>query len=254
MWSWCGYGYGYEFVEGVSYAVRLEFDYPSGDRSGIVPIVCSVKAGGEPKFGKLFEGFAVTAQTGGACTANRVSRAGFLGEASFDTLTGEYAVMRIEADIGPTVDGVAVAVERVFEVARTTRPIAYPSAPVVTGEVGAQRIVFGGVTVAVPRHYTATVSGNTVLLALNDFARPVVSDGDGDKKAIAVGETTVSLHIGNAIEGLFYRVVSAAALGDEWTPVTEFLPVSDFTVDRKATDTSAFYKIEVSDVQVGKSE
>ena len=243
---------GYEFVEGVSYAVRLEFDYPSGERNGMVPLVCSVKSADEPAFVKLFEGFAVTAQTGGACTASRVSRAGFLGEASFDSLTGEYAVMRIKADVGPTVDGVPVAVERVFEAARTTRPIAYPSAPVVTGEVGAQKIVFGGVTVAVPRHYTATVSGNTVVLTLNDFARPVISDGDGDKKAISVGETTVSLHISNAIEGLFYRVVSASTLGDEWTPVTEFLPVADFTVDRKAADVSAFYKIEVSDVQKEK--
>ena len=242
----------YKFVEGVSYVVRLEFDYPTGAQDRAVPLVCLVKAADEQTFVKLFEGFAVTAQTGGACTANRVSRAGFLGEAPFDSLMGEYAVMRIKADVDPTVDGVAVAAERVFEAARTTRPIAYPSAPVVTGEVGAQKIVFGGVTVAVLRHYTATVSGNTVMLTLNDFARPVISDGDGDKKAISVGETTVSLHISNAIEGLFYRVVSASTLGDEWTPVTEFLPVADFTVDRKVTDTSAFYKIDVSDVQKEK--
>ena len=58
----------------------------------------------------------------------------------------------------------------------------------------------------------------------------------------------------NVIEGLFYRVVSAAVLGDEWTPVTEFLQVADFTVDRKAADVSAFYKIEVSDVQEEQEE
>ena len=139
-----------------------------------------------------------------------------------------------------------------LETANSAKPIEYPSAPTLSGEVGAQTIAFGGVSVPVPRHYTATLSGNTVTLALNDFARPVLADSDGDKKAIAVGETTVTLHVGQRIDGLYYRVVTTTALGGEWTPVTEFLPVADFTVDRKEADKSAFYKIETSDVRGGK--
>ena len=148
----------------------------------------------------------------------------------------------------PTVDGEPVDPAEVFTLAKSTKPIVYPSAPELTGEVGAQTIAFGGVSVNVPRYYTATLSDNTVTLALNDFARPVLEDSDDDKKAIAVGETTVSLHVGKRIAGLFYRVVTTTALGGDWVPVTAFLPVGDFTVDRKATDTSAFYKIEVSDI------
>ena len=81
-----------------------------------------------------------------------------------------------------------------------------------------------------------------------------VGFGDGRERGAAgvsdrsVGETTVTLHVGQRIDGLFYRVVAATELGGEWTPVTEFRQAADFTVDRKATDTSAFYKIEVSDV------
>ena len=62
----------------------------------------------------------------------------------------------------------------------------------------------------------------------------------------------MTLHVGQRIDGLFYRVVAATELGGEWTPVTEFLPVGDFTVDRKATDTSAFYMIEVSDTNTAR--
>ena len=148
----------------------------------------------------------------------------------------------------PTVDGRPVESAEVFETARTTKPIVYPSAPALTGEVGEQTIVFEGVSVKVPRHYTVTLAGMTVTLALNDFARPVLEDSDDDKKAISVGETTVTLHVGRRIDGLYYRVVMTRALGGEWTPVTAFLPVGDFTVDRKETDASAFYKIEVSDI------
>ena len=58
----------------------------------------------------------------------------------------------------------------------------------------------------------------------------------------------MTLHVGNRIEGLFYRVITTTSLDGDWKPVTEFLPVADFTVDRVKTDSVAFYKIEVSDV------
>ena len=61
----------------------------------------------------------------------------------------------------------------------------------------------------------------------------------------------MTLHIGQRIEGLFYRVVSTTELGGDWTPVTEFQSGADFTVDRVKTDGAAFYKIEVSDLNVG---
>ena len=151
----------------------------------------------------------------------------------------------------PKVDGKEVEPDAVFETATSAKPIVYPEGTLVkvSGAVGEQTIEFGGKTVDVPRHYTVEANGQTVSLVLNDFARPVWFDGEGGEKAIAVGETKVSLHVEPSIDGLYYRVVSATGLGGDWMPVGsgEFTQEVDFEVERNPQDPAAFYKVEVSD-------
>ena len=156
-------------------------------------------------------------------------------------------VLRIVSSVRPTVGGETVDADKVFTKAKSTKPIIYPSKPTLTGEAGAQRIVFGGKTVAVPAHYTATLTDNTVSIALNDNARPVLADGDGDTRAIGIGDAEVTLHIGNRIEGLLYSVLKANDLNGDWAELTAPAATSDFTVERKSAEAAAFYMIKVSD-------
>lgn len=166
------------------------------------------------------------------------------------TVGEEGGLAMLKLVLGPcaSVGGRKIDCAHVFEVANSRVPIVYPTDPVLGGEIGAQTIDFEGTTVKVPIYYTATLSGTTVTLELNDNARPRIADGDGDKKAIAVGETSVSLHIANPIDGFLYRVVTAKTLADEWIPVTEFTSDSDFDIEREKDAKAAFYRIEVTDV------
>ena len=156
-------------------------------------------------------------------------------------------LLRITAQDRPTVDGETVEADKVFAKAKSTKPIVYPSKPTLTGEAGVQRIVFGGKTVAVPAHYTATLAGNTVTIALNDNAKPVLADGEGEKRAIIIGDAEVTLHIGNLIDGLLYSVLKANDLNGDWTELTKPAATSDFTVERPSTEAAAFYTIKVTD-------
>lgn len=98
----------------------------------------------------------------------------------------------------PTVDGETVAAALVFTKATTRSPIVYPSSPVISGEPGSQTIAYNGVTVNVPKFYTATLDadGKTVTLELNEFAKPIIAEtpASGSQEAIPaleIGETTV---------------------------------------------------------------
>ena len=154
----------------------------------------------------------------------------------------------------PTVDGKEVEPDKVFDTAASTKPIVYPAGSTVTlsGEVGAQKIAYGGKSVDVPRYYTATLSGNVVSLALNDFAKPVFRNeaGEEEKSGIVVAaDGTVSLHIANVESKLTYTLVASASLD---TPVADWTTVAgptkgacDFTDTTKSD--ARFYRVVVTD-------
>ena len=155
----------------------------------------------------------------------------------------------------PTVDGEPVVPADVFTKANSQKStIVYPDNSVtVSGTTPAQKIVFGGTTVDVPAYYTATKSGATVTIAFNGNEKPVVADGEGDTKAIVVGETSVSIHVGNAYATLWYRLLKATDLKGDWAPVGEFTKAeADFAATRAASESAAFYKVEVTDVPPAK--
>ena len=185
----------------------------------------------------------------------------------FGTADGEYAgAQRIHADgselVGkrdsaklvwataseprPTVGGQEVEPDKVFDLAREAKPITYPSAPEVSWAEGSQRIDFGSVSVEVPRHYTASLEGNVVSIALNRNAAPTIADSDGgEKKGIALKDGQVKIHFEPQAEGLFYTLETATEPQGEWTAVVGPQAETDFAVP--VDGEKRFYRIKVTD-------
>ena len=146
----------------------------------------------------------------------------------------------------PSVAGENVAPAEVFTKAREAKSIVYPSEPTVTGDVGSQVISFGGVDVDVPDYYTATLSDTTVTLALNDNAKPVVTDED-ETPGIEIVDGKVRIHLGNVRSALYYTILTSASLDAvEWTPCgAAEQGQDDFEYD--ASGETRFYKASVRD-------
>lgn len=159
----------------------------------------------------------------------------------------------------PTVNDNPIAADKVFDEARVSKPITYPSAPELTGEVGSQKITWNDVSVNVPKYYTASVNGNVVSLKLNQFAIPVIAnetddDGNITIAAVKVTDGKVALHLENTYETLYYAITSSTTLGDDasWTlyDTSAETPVytlgkTDFEFD--AGDAVRFFKAAVAD-------
>lgn len=154
----------------------------------------------------------------------------------------------------PTVDGQTVEPAEVFEAANSARPIVYPSAPTLAGGIGAQTIAFGGVTVAVPVYYTATLDGSTVSLALNEKAVPRIANEDATQAFELTADGKVKIHLTQVHPGLYYALETCEKLGDTWTRGAFVQGQSDFTV--KCVGDSGFYRVavqdEVADVEAGR--
>ncbi len=150
------------------------------------------------------------------------------------------------SDLLPQVAGEDVAAADVFTKAKTTKSIVYPTAPTITGDEGAQVISFGGVDVNVPDYYTATLTGTTVTLALNDNAKPAIAN-EGTTPGIELVGGKVRLHLSNVKGGLYYTILSATSLDGDWTPCgAAGLGQANFEYD--AISTTRFYKAAVTDV------
>ena len=182
-----------------------------------------------------------------------------------DTATVAFAVtgdrkcldmtVTFPAQTFPTVDGEPVDSAAVFTKANSQKPtIVYPDETVtVRGMPPAQTISYGGTTVDVPAYYTATKSGPRVTIDFNENAKPVIADDESCAEAISVGETSVSIHIGNAFSTLYYRLRKATDLHGDWMPIGVFEKAkADFTASRAASESAAFYKVDVTDVPPGK--
>ena len=160
------------------------------------------------------------------------------------------------AEVGiPNVGGAGVAVDEVFDAARVSKPIVYPSRPVLRDEDGQQQIVFGGCAVDVPTYYTAalaeTAGGFEVSLRLNDRARPAIADGEGDEapaKALKIEDGVVKIHIENVHQELYYRLERATAIGAgaNWSAVSAWQQSGDFSA-ALGSDLAAFYRVAVAD-------
>ena len=146
----------------------------------------------------------------------------------------------------PSVAGEDVAPAEVFTKAREAKSIVYPSEPTVTGEVGSQVISFGGIDVDVPDYYTASKSGNVVTLALNENAKPVITDED-ETPGIAIVDGKVHIHLGNVKGTLYYTILTATSLDSgDWTPCGSYEQgQDDFEYD--ASGATRFYKASVRD-------
>ena len=166
-------------------------------------------------------------------------------------------VFRYVEQILPRVgdDEAGVEIDKVFDVARVSKPIVYPSRPVLRDEDGQQQIVFGGRAVDVPTYYTAalaeTAGGFEVSLQLNDRARPVIADGEGDEapaKALVIEDGVVKIHLENVHSGLYYRLERSTEIGDgaDWSEVSEWQRAGEFS-SPLGSDPAAFYKVIVSD-------
>ena len=179
------------------------------------------------------------------------------GQANGGSGGSGIVVFRYVEHILPRVgdDEAGVEIDKVFDVARVSKPIVYPSRPVLRDEDGQQLIVFGGRAVDVPTYYTAalaeTAGGFEVSLQLNDRARPVIADGEGDEapaKALVIEDGVVKIHLENVHSGLYYRLERSTEIGDgaNWDEVSEWQLSGEFS-SPLGSDPAAFYKVIVSD-------
>lgn len=179
------------------------------------------------------------------------------GQANGGSGGSGIVVFRYVEQILPRVgdDEAGVEIDKVFDVARVSKPIVYPSRPVLRDEDGQQQIVFGGRAVDVPTYYTAalaeTAGGFEVSLQLNDHARPVIADGEGDEapaKALVIEDGVVKIHLENVHFGLYYRLERSTEIGDgaDWSEVSEWQLSGEFS-SPLGSDPAAFYKVIVSD-------
>lgn len=177
------------------------------------------------------------------------------GQASGGAGGSGIVVFRYIENGVPNVGGADVAAGEVFDAARVSKPIVYPSRPVLLDADGSQQIVFCGCTVDVPTYYTAvlaeTSGGFEVSLRLNDRARPAIADGEGDEapaKALKIEDGVVKIHIENVHQELYYRLERATAIGAgaNWSAVSAWQQSGDFSA-ALGSDLAAFYRVAVAD-------
>lgn len=96
----------------------------------------------------------------------------------------------------PQIGGIAVDSAKVFEFARTTKPIHYPTPPTFKKESGRiTAIQYRGVTTPVPIYYTPRLVGTSdVWLDLNENAAPTIKS-TLDKPAFQLTPSNITIHI-----------------------------------------------------------
>ena len=158
----------------------------------------------------------------------------------------------------PDVNGTPISPEKVFDEARVSKEITYPSAPSLTGEEGSQVITWRDVRCVVPEYYTATLNDNVISLKLNTFARPIICEtGENKGDAIVVSDKTVTIGIINTKVGLFYSIEAYDEPACAANPISVTDPVSVdgetavLTIDKPEVEgkvlDSAFFKVVVTD-------
>lgn len=154
----------------------------------------------------------------------------------------------------PVVGGEPVEPSRVFEKATSREVIVYPSSVTVTGEPGAQKIVFGATETAVPAYYTVSVGddGKTVSLVLNDNAKPVFAKDmttEPPTEPFTFEGGMVRIHVGNAVPSLYYALGFAAALDGAWQTNDYRKGAANFEDVPPADAVQRFYRVFATDIE-----
>ena len=167
---------------------------------------------------------------------------------SFKKSSGSAFLGELPPTVDPTIDGEPVEPGKVFEKATSAKPIVYPDDVTLTGEPGAQTVVFGDTETSVPAHYTATLGsdGRTVTLALNANAMPRIED-DGESEPLVVGEGKVRIHITNAIPTLWYALGWGENLGGAWNTNDYVKGAADFEDEPPDGTPQRFYNVLTTD-------
>ena len=125
--------------------------------------------------------------------------------------------------VGKESDNVKPAPDKVFDYARESKAITYPSTPSLSGEVGSQVITWGGINVNVPEYYTATLNGNVLSLKLNNLKMPRIAnkvvDGVIVIPAIKIEGDVAKIHLEDTYPTIYYTLESSAKIGEgeSWT-------------------------------------
>ena len=125
--------------------------------------------------------------------------------------------------VGEESDNVKPAPDKVFDYARESKAITYPSTPSLSGAVGSQVITWGGINVNVPEYYTATLNGNVLSLKLNNLKMPRIAnkvvDGVIVIPAIKIEGDVAKIHLEDTYPAIYYTLESSAKLGEgeSWT-------------------------------------
>ena len=168
------------------------------------------------------------------------------------TVIGENAFAGI--DVTPvyveapvvTLDGTTVDLSALFLRANSDSEIV-ANGIAVSGSVGKQKISADGGSVDVPAYYTATKTGSTVTLELNEKARPVIA-GNSYEDAMIVSGNTVTIRLESSNPDLYYALGSSDSLSGPWT-VGEYVKGASSLKTAKPSGDSAFFKVFVTDIR-----
>ena len=159
---------------------------------------------------------ALANQGGGGGGAGRVGNGGNGG-------SGIVVLRYVIPSVLPTVNGVEVEPDAVFETARVLKPITYPADVEITDKDGVTTITYNGTVVEVPEYYTATRApaadgGYIVTLTLNDLATPrianKVADGEVETPAISIEGDKVKIHLEGTYSTLYYTLETSEKIGE----------------------------------------
>ena len=170
--------------------------------------------------------------------------------------------------VAPIVDDGSVDAALVFESARVSKPILYPSEPeVITNTVEGVEVVtvaFGGVNAQVPDCYdivkSVTDKGYQISLVIKDeFKNPVIANSENEDgsttPAIKVENGKVTIHLEGAqfSDKLYYIFKRGGDLTDRgaWEACNMTTKTGDVQFDLNANDTAGFFEfIKVSDERI----
>ena len=139
----------------------------------------------------------------------------------------------------------------------TAEGIVYPKAPTVSGEPGSQTITYKGTVVDVPAYYTATLSGTTVMLALNSNALPTIgaTEASGDDEAVPATEVTdetFGLGLTTTSTKLYYGLATCDTPSGTFAEPTTLTQGTGKAMSLKANrgtnENVKFYKVFVTDI------
>ena len=198
---------------------------------------------------------AVANQGGGGGGGGRVGNGGNGGSG---IVVFRYVVLK-----SPTIGDSPVDVAEVFEIAKVSKPVLYPSEPEVsTNTVDGVKVVtvaFGGVNAPVPDCYdvikSVTDNGYQISLVIKDeFKNPSIANSADDKTpAIKIEDGKVKIHLEGTHGRLHYSLMTSTSLesSESWTTAKgDWSDNANFEFgdgDQKLDDARFFKVGEVSD-------